>query len=235
MRRQQVEGAATWHVMSRAVRRLDLFRDDTDYRAFIERLESACEKSDVAPLAYALMPNHYHLLASGSTPALAAAMHRLNRSYARAFNTRHGQRGHVFEGSYRSFPMLTEWRMVHASRYIHLNPVAAKLARRPSEWKWSSYGAYAGGKTDVRGLRAGGILQMAGGREEYAKGVQEMMETLPKKNPANSPEGLWEAEARWVQARVAAAPPEGIDAKALGLVIAREAGVPPWDVPQAGR
>jgi hypothetical protein len=38
---------------------------------------------------------------------------------------------------------------------------------------------------------------------------------------------LWEAEARWVQAQVAAAPPEGIDAKALALVIAREAGVPP--------
>jgi REP element-mobilizing transposase RayT len=227
MRRQQIEGAATWHVLSRAARRLDLFRDAVDYRAFLERLESACEKSGVAALAYALMPNHYHLLASGSTQGLAAAMHRLNRSYARAFNTRHDQRGHVFEGTYRALVLAPEWRVAHASRYLHLNPVASKLVKKPGDWRWSSYTAYVMGRSDVRGLRTAGILKMVGGKAGYVKDMPRAMDAMPRKNATNSPEGLWESEARWIRAHVADHPPAGIDANALGLYIASEAGVPP--------
>ncbi len=227
MKRLAIDGAGTWHVMSRAVRRLELYRDDTDYRAFLDRLDAAAVATGVVPLAYALMPNHYHLLVNGTTAALGDAMHRVNRSYARAYNTRHEQGGHVFEGAYKAFLMRGDWRIVHASRYIHLNPVAARLGKRPGDWRWSSYGAYTGGKADLRSLRANTVVDLAGGRADYANAMAEAQDAMPKKHPTHSPEALWETQARWILARVTAQPLEGVDAKALALHIASEAGVPP--------
>ncbi len=71
--------------------------------------------------------------------ALAPAMKRLNQRYARAFNARHGCRGHAFAERYFCVPLLSDEHLLIAYRYLARNPVEAGLCARPEDWVWSSY------------------------------------------------------------------------------------------------
>jgi REP element-mobilizing transposase RayT len=93
--------------------------------------------------AYALMPNHVHLiLEPAPATTVSRIMQCLGITYARYFNTRHGRVGHVFQGRFHSRLIDREVYLLVASRYVHLNPVRAKLVGRAEEWPWSSFRAY---------------------------------------------------------------------------------------------
>ena len=56
---------AIYHVMNRGDRREPIFRDEADYRRFIETLGEACMKAAWQVHAYCLMLNHFHLVVEG--------------------------------------------------------------------------------------------------------------------------------------------------------------------------
>jgi hypothetical protein len=90
------------------------------------------------------MTNHYYLLVRSPETSLSKLMSLLNKRYANYYNTRYGLTGHVFEK--RFYDEIVEDRagMLQVSRYIHLNPVKAKMVERPEWYPWSSYHLYKG-------------------------------------------------------------------------------------------
>jgi hypothetical protein len=69
-------------------------------------------------------------------------MKMLNSRYAMYFNKRHRLVGHVFQGRYGAELIDSSDYLLDVSRYIHLNPVEAKMVKSPRDYRWSSYSAY---------------------------------------------------------------------------------------------
>ena len=128
-----------FHVTARGVRRQATFRDDRDYRLYLDLLAQTW-----MVLAYCLMPNHIHLVVRLGEPCLSAALQRQQGLYARRFNERHLLTGHVFEARYHSRRVQDHADLIGVMRYVALNPVGAGLCDEPLDWTWSSYRAVAG-------------------------------------------------------------------------------------------
>jgi hypothetical protein len=122
------------------------------------------------------MNNHYHLIMETPDGNLSAGMRQLNGVYTQHINRRHKRVGHVFQGRYKSILIEKESYLVEVSRYVVLNPVRAKAAERPGDWKWSSYRATAGLERPHNCLTRGWILGQFGTKRSQAeKGYREFV------------------------------------------------------------
>ena len=136
------------HVTQRGNRRQQVFFADEDYATYVALLAEGCRAAKVAVWAYCLMPNHIHLiLVPSDADGLRAALAESHRRYTRQVNLREGWRGYLWQGRFASVAM-DETYLLACARYVELNPVRAKLARRPADWRWSSARAHLGGKDD---------------------------------------------------------------------------------------
>ncbi len=129
---------AFYHVMSRGNERKAIFRSDNDQKLFLETLKEASLLLDVSIHAYCLMPNHLHLLIQTKQANLSQFMKRLLGIYTIRFNRRHKRHGHLFQGRYKALLIDQDSYFLQLSRYIHLNPVKAKLVNHPEKFTWSS-------------------------------------------------------------------------------------------------
>jgi len=121
---------------------------DNDYEKFLEYLEVAKEKYKFHLYAYCLMGNHYHLFIKTLQPNLSKIMQYINTAYTAYYNKKRKKTGHLFQGRYKSIMVDEDSYFLELSRYIHLNPVKAKMVSLPEEYKWSSYKGYLKEKTD---------------------------------------------------------------------------------------
>ncbi len=143
MRRPHCEESG-WHVFDRGIRRLQLFRDESDDVAFLRFLKFGLRKSGCLLWAYCLMMNHYHLVLYGSSAQLTMCMHHLNRLYAEYHNDKYSLSGHVFDGPYRAFRSPTYRLLLWKVAYVFLNPVKAGICGRPEDYRWSGYRSFVG-------------------------------------------------------------------------------------------
>ncbi len=154
---------------------MKIFFKAGDYKAYLELLAEWSDKAGTAVWAYCLMPNHVHLiLVPSEQDGLRGALGETHRRYSRLINHREGWRGHLWQERFHSFPM-DEAHLLACARYVELNPVRAKLAKRPEGWKWSSAAAHLDGADDGlavvkplldlapdwRGLLKGGLKEPA--------------------------------------------------------------------------
>src|SRR5215470_16053823 len=160
---------AVYHVMARGHERSAIFRDAEDRSKFLALLEQVAPEEKWIVHAYCLLGNHFHVLIETPEGALARGMRDLNGRYAQWFNWRHDRRGHVFEGRYRSAVVEKQTHLMELHRYIVLNPVRARLAERPSEWRWSSYRATVGSEKAPAWLETDWTLGQFGGRRSSAR------------------------------------------------------------------
>ena len=136
------------HVLVRGNNRETLFHEPSDYAAYLDWLRTAAAQFSVAVHAYALMPNHVHLLLSPKeSESLAKLMQSLGRRYAQFFNQKHGRTGTIWEGRYRSSLIDPDF-LLRCQRYIELNPVRSGLESRPTDCPWTSYASHVGGKAE---------------------------------------------------------------------------------------
>ena len=129
---------AFYHVMSRGNERRAVFREEADYELFLETLKDASERFDVLVHAWCLMPNHLHLLIQTKDSNLSSFMKRLLGVYTIRFNRKHKRHGHLFQGRYKALLVDQDNYFLQLSRYVHLNPMKAKLSDRPENYPWSS-------------------------------------------------------------------------------------------------
>jgi len=148
---------AVYHVICRGNNRQAIFRDEQDRKRYLEKLSGYCQKKNVDLLAYCLLSNHVHVLLETPEANLSKMMQALQTSYTLYFNRRHGRTGHVFEQRYKAMLVDKDNYLLQVSRYIHLNPVEARLAERPQDYPWSSYASYLEGK-GIAGLKAATVL-----------------------------------------------------------------------------
>jgi REP element-mobilizing transposase RayT len=139
-----------YHLYNRGHNHQPIFFDRENYLFFLRRVrnyllgDTQTSEIQVLVVAYCLMPNHYHLLLCPLDNKLSRHMQRLSISYTKAINKRHNRTGALFQGQFQVARVDQDEYLLHLSRYIHLNPVAAGLVEYPEEWEFSSYREYVG-------------------------------------------------------------------------------------------
>ena len=120
---------ALHHIIIRGIERNSIFKDSRDYENFLTRLENILTETATVCYAWALIPNHIHLLLRTGITSITTVMRRLLTGYAQQFNRRHGRHGYLFQNRYKSFLCETDPYLLELIRYIHLNPVRAGIVK----------------------------------------------------------------------------------------------------------
>jgi putative transposase len=137
------------HVILRGNNRQDIFLTPADYQRMLDLLFEHSRAQKVEVHAYVLMGNHVHLLLTPQQDqALPKMMQAVGRSYVQVFNKVHARTGTLWEGRYRSTLIQTDRYLLACMAYIDLNPVRAHMVAQPEDYAWSSFGHYAGRRTD---------------------------------------------------------------------------------------
>jgi REP element-mobilizing transposase RayT len=118
---------ALHHIIIRGIEKRKIFKDDKDRNQFIKRLGDILTEAETPIYAWALLPNHVHLLLKTGLTPIATIMRRLLTGYAVYFNRRYRRYGHLFQNRYKSILCQEEPYFLELVRYIHLNPLRAKL------------------------------------------------------------------------------------------------------------
>jgi len=127
-RKQRIEyPGAVYHIISRGNYRKDLFTDRKTAEAFERTIFEAAERCGWKLYAYVIMRNHYHLAIETPDPNMVEGMRWLQSAFATRFNRFRDERGHVFQGRYKSLLINEDRPLLGLVDYIHLNPVRAKL------------------------------------------------------------------------------------------------------------
>lgn len=135
------------HVIVRGIERSPIFKDDQDRQRFVERLEKLVDESGTKIYAWALIPNHFHLLVRSGPTGLSTFMRRLLTGYATNFNRRHQRSGHLFQNRYKSIICDEEPYFLELVRYIHLNPLRSHVVEsldNLGSYAWSGHCALIG-------------------------------------------------------------------------------------------
>lgn len=138
---------ALHHIIVRGIERRRIFYDDHDRDNFVERLGGILTETQTCCLAWALIPNHAHfLLRTGPTP-ISTVMRRLLTGYAVSYNRRHRRHGHLFQNRYKSILCQEDTYLLELVRYIHLNPLRAKIVKtlkKSAKYSYSGHSALMG-------------------------------------------------------------------------------------------
>lgn len=180
--------AGVYHVINRGNYRADLFRADQTKRAFLKCLAEACGKTGWQVHAWCVMSNHYHLAISTPKANLVEGMRWLQGTFAVRFNRLRQERGHLFQGRYKSLLVEPGGGLGSLCHYIHLNPVRAGLCppAEPGEYPWTSLHWLLNPKQrpawyhpQVALEHAGGLADTAAGRRKYLQYLTWLAEDEP--------------------------------------------------------
>ncbi len=130
--------------MSRGNGGRDIFIDDDDRRRFLDILSKVKKATPFELFAYCLMSNHFHMLVRVGGFDLSRIMQHLLTRYSRYFNGRRRRLGHLFQSRFKAPLCDGDSYLIELLRYIHLNPVRAKMVSDPAQWPWSSHRCYLG-------------------------------------------------------------------------------------------
>ena len=121
-----------YHIIGRGIERCETFKDDNDNDAFLSRLGDILQETSTFIYAFALIPNHFHLLLLRGGVPVSKVMQRLLTGYAIYFNRRHQRVGHLFQNRYKAIICEQDTYLLELIRYIHLNPIRAGLVESMS-------------------------------------------------------------------------------------------------------
>jgi putative transposase len=115
------------HVMIRGIERRKIFNDDKDREGLIERISVLLPKTKTQCYAWSFLSNHAHFLLRSGPGGIAGLMRRLLTGYAVTYNRRHKRHGQLFQNRYKSIVCQEDGYLQELVRYIHLNPLRAKI------------------------------------------------------------------------------------------------------------
>lgn len=205
--RLEVEGGL-YHLITRGNNRRRIFGDADDYQKMLKLIADTKRKLPFYFYSYCLMPNHIHLLVERQQEAISRIMHRVLTAYSRYYNRKNGRVGHLFQKRYKAILCQSDQYLAELIRYIHLNPVRAKMVSNPAAFRYSSHRAYLGmdepwlvdvdavlryfGATKKlarerfevfvnAGLKVGRREEFYGGEEGRILGAEEFVEAMKKR------------------------------------------------------
>lgn len=190
------------HVTQRGNGRQQTFFEEGDYALYLDLLAQAAERARVEIWAYCLMPNHVHIILTPSDEdGLWRTFGDTHRRYTGFINARRRTTGHLWQGRFGSVAM-DEEHFVAALRYVALNPVRARLVKRPEDWRWSSTRALMAGaddhivRVDPALERVGDFATFLGEEFDEAMSYAALRKAESIGRPVGSAEWLEDMEAR---------------------------------------
>jgi REP element-mobilizing transposase RayT len=160
------------HVMLHAHGDGRLFHDVDDHQDFVDRLARLLPASDAHCYAWALMPNHVHLVVQTDAGDLSRIMRRLNTGYAIRFNRVHGRRGYVYQDRFRSRIVSGDADLTGLVRYVHLNPLKGGLVDSLDaleRFPWAGHGALLGSRPPLNFEAVDAALSLFGDEPKLAR------------------------------------------------------------------
>lgn len=148
---------ALHHIICRGIEQGDVFCDDRDRDDFLSRLVEITTISSTRCFAWALIPNHFHLLLETGLMPISLLMQKLLTGHATAFNLRHKRHGHLFQNRYKSILCQKETYLLELVRYIHLNPLRAGLVSSMEglrDYRYCGHGCILGRDRDLESWMA---------------------------------------------------------------------------------
>ena len=135
------------HVMGRGIERRKIFINKKDRNDFISRMAELAEGNAMDIYAWALLPNHFHILCKTKMRPLSSSMRKVLTGYVVNFNKRHNRHGHLFQNRYKSIVCEEDVYLMELVRYIHLNLIRAGMVKSIKELNrspWSGHSALIG-------------------------------------------------------------------------------------------
>lgn len=194
-----------FHVFNRGNAKMDIFKDDNDYKAFLFRLKENLFPEKVPEsarkpltshsyvrkllpsgafslLAYCLMPNHFHLLLRQNAGlTISKLMLKVCGGYSKIFNKKYNRIGSLFQDQYKTVRVETDSQLLWLSSYIHNNPKTAGLVKESEDWQWSSYPDYIGLRQGILADKSFVLGMVNTGLNQYQKFVLESFEKIEEK------------------------------------------------------
>jgi len=165
--------------MVRGIEGTNIFREETDRKAFVDRLRGLVKETGTRILAWALMDNHIHMLIISGPAGLSTFMRRLLTGYAYYFNRKYRRSGHLFQNRYKSILCDLDSYLLELIRYIHLNPLRAGMVKdleELEEYAWCGHRTLVG-KQDSSFQDKDFALDFFGQKEKRAiKAYREFVE-----------------------------------------------------------
>jgi REP element-mobilizing transposase RayT len=131
-----------YHVTARGNHRQDIFFKHGDRQLLDEIMSDALAKTGARVHAYCWMTNHLHLLVQVADRTLGELMQRVGTRFARAIQRELRTTGHLFENRYHAVLVDVDSYFLELLRYIHLNPVRARIVTAAHQYRWSSHRVY---------------------------------------------------------------------------------------------
>src|SRR5210317_2051251 len=169
---------ALHHIIIRGIERRQIFRDDQDRDQFVQRLADNLSDTETPCYAWALIPNHVHLLLKTGLTPIATIMRRLLTGHAVNFNRRHRRYGHLFQNRYKSIVCQEDRYLKELVRYIHLNLLRAGLVKdiiELSQSPWSGHSALMG-KVKREWQKIGYVLSFFGQNRNCRRNYQQYVQ-----------------------------------------------------------
>ena len=135
---------ALYHVMLRGNAGENIFFTDSDRRYFYYLLNDGINRFGYRVHAFCLMSNHIHLAIQVGDIPLSKIMQNISFRYTRLINARLKRVGHLFQGRYKAILIESDRYLKELIRYIHLNPIKARIAKNLDDYEWSSHHTYVG-------------------------------------------------------------------------------------------
>jgi REP element-mobilizing transposase RayT len=130
------------HVYARGIEKRDIVADQDDRKELRRRIVINLKRFNASCLAWAFLPNHFHLLFQSESANLADFMRCLMSGYSIYFNRKYERSGHLFQNRYKSSVIDTERYLLELIRYIHLNPVRSGIVQSLeslSRYPWTGH------------------------------------------------------------------------------------------------
>ena len=131
-----------YHTMLRGIDRQLIFEDSEDRLRFVDIMQECREECGFKPYAYCLMGNHIHILLKTETDNLETIFKKICGRYVYYYNVKYRRVGHLFQDRFKSEPVEDNTYLLTVLRYIHQNPVKAKLCSKIEDYPYSSYAEY---------------------------------------------------------------------------------------------
>lgn len=167
-----------YHVISRFHNREYLLSGKDERAYYLGLLGQGIAKSDSLLLAWCLMSSHIHLVFKVGKEPLDRLMKGIHSGFAGWLNRQKGRTGAVFADRYKSILVEEELYLLELIRYVHNNPVRARVSKLAKQSHWSSHRFYLGIQESPEWLSSGYVLSMFAkypkiAREKFSKFVNE--------------------------------------------------------------
>ena len=137
---RRYENSSFFHVIVQGINKEYIFQEERFKKLYLKQIKRFTKELNINVIAYCVMDNHAHFLVmSDNVENLSKLMQKVNSIYAKYYNYIKDRVGYVFRDRFLSEPIDSKRYFIQCIKYIHLNPVKAKIVNSCKDYQYSSY------------------------------------------------------------------------------------------------